>query len=435
MATEVIMPQLGESVVEGTVTKWLKNEGDSIEEYEPLLEVNTDKVDTEVPAPADGTLLKLYVQEGQTVGAGTLLAVIGEPGEQVPEAPPEPAAAPEEAPSEETQPAARAPAETKAGRSQELGFISPVVARISTEHNVDLKRVAGTGRGGRITKQDVLAYIENREESEPAEAPWESPAFGELFRPTEEIFKPGEKVEAAGEHKPGSILPLDPVRQSIAEHMVHSKDVSPHVTTVMEVDLGRVVADRATNKEAFRREGLNLTFTAYFISAAAEALRQVPLVNASWSEEGILLHQDVNIGVAVSLGERGLIVPVIRNADQTSLRGLAAAVSALAEKARAGQLQPDDVQGGTFTITNHGVSGSLLATPIIHQPQCAILGVGAIQKRVAVIETRDAAGESYDAMAIRPMVYLTLTFDHRIIDGAIADQFLAHVVRLLETWS
>jgi 2-oxoglutarate dehydrogenase E2 component (dihydrolipoamide succinyltransferase) len=435
MATEVIMPQLGESVVEGTVIKWLKNEGDSIEEYEPLLEVNTDKVDTEVPAPADGTLLKLYVEEGQTVSAGTLLAVIGESGEEAPEAPPEPTAAPVELQAEETQPAAKTSAEATAGRSPDLGFISPVVARISSEHNVDLSRVDGTGRGGRITKKDVLAYIEKREEATPAEAPWESPAFGELFRPTEEIFKRGEEVEAADDYTPGTVVPLDPVRESIAEHMVRSKHTSPHVTTVMEADLRGVVAHRTKNKEAFRREGLNLTFTAYFISAAAKALRQVPVVNASWSGEGILLHKQVNIGVAVSLGERGLIVPVIRNADQISLRGLSTAVSALAEKARSNQLQPDDVQGGTFTITNHGVSGSLFATPVINQPQCAILGVGAIQKRVVVVEAQDAAGESDDAMAIRPMVYLTLTFDHRIIDGAIADRFLAGVVKLLETWS
>jgi 2-oxoglutarate dehydrogenase E2 component (dihydrolipoamide succinyltransferase) len=217
--------------------------------------------------------------------------------------------------------------------------------------------------------------------------------------------------------------------------MVRSKETSPHVTTVMEADLGRVVSHRAHNKEVYQRDGLSLTFTAYFVSAAAEALRAVPIVNASWSDEGIHLHKAVNIGVAVSLGERGLIVPVIRDADQVSLRGLSMAIAELAGKARAGKLAPDDVQGGTFTITNHGVSGSLFATPIINQPQTAILGVGAIQKRVVVIEAKDDAGESYDAMAIRPMVYLTLTFDHRILDGAVADRFLGTLVQKLETWS
>ncbi len=418
MATRVIMPQLGESVVEGTVTKWLKKQGEPIAEFEPLVEINTDKVDTEVPAPAGGVVLRLYVGEGETVRAGTMLAVIGQPDEAVPEQPGQPAAAAEArapSPSEPRPPAARS----------ELGFISPVVARIAAEHAVDLGRIRGTGQGGRITKKDVLAAV-GSEPTLAAPAPWEQPALGELFRPTEEVFGASGEAQTMEPTMapPGSLLPLDSVRRAIADHMVLSKRTSPHVTTVMEADLSRVVAHRQAQRSAFQRDGVNLTFTPYFVSAAVEALKAFPLVNASWSDRGIVLHRGVHIGVAVSLGEKGLIVPVIRDADQKSLRRLASEVNDLAARARARQLKPDEVQGGTFTITNHGISGSLFATPIINQPQCAILGVGAIQKRVVVID---------DAIAIRPMVYLSLTFDHRILDGASADGFLARVVQALQS--
>ena len=420
MATRVIMPQLGESVVEGTVTKWLKKEGEPIAEFEPLVEINTDKVDTEVPSPAGGVVLRVYVGEGETVRAGTMLASIGQPGE----APPEAAPAPQTAGAVPAAPRAESPA--PAARS-ELGFISPVVARIAAEHAVDLGRVKGTGQGGRITKKDVLAALESGP-APAAPAPWEQPALGELFRPTEELFgKTGEAVQApAAAPMPGSLVPLDSVRRAIADHMVLSKRTSPHVTTVMEADLSRVVAHRQAQRETFLRDGISLTFTPYFVSASVEALKAFPLVNASWSERGIVVHRGVHVGVAVSLGEKGLIVPVIKDADQKSLRRLAAEVNDLAARARSRQLKPDEVQGGTFTITNHGISGSLFATPIINQPQCAILGVGAIQKRVVVID---------DAIAIRPMVYLSLTFDHRILDGAAADGFLARVVRVLQGWS
>ncbi len=419
MATRVIMPQLGESVVEGTVTKWLKKEGEPIAEFEPLVEINTDKVDTEVPSPAGGVVLRVYVGEGETVRAGTMLAAIGQPGE----APPEAAPAPQTAGAVPAAPRAESPA--PAARS-ELGFISPVVARIAAEHAVDLGRVKGTGQGGRITKKDVLAALESGP-APAAPAPWEQPALGELFRPTEELFgKTGEAVQApAAAPMPGSLVPLDSVRRAIADHMVLSKRTSPHVTTVMEADLSRVVAHRQAQRETFLRDGINLTFTPYFVSASVEALKAFPLVNASWSERGIVVHRGVHVGVAVSLGEKGLIVPVIKDADQKSLRRLAAEVNDLAARARSRQLKPDEVQGGTFTITNHGISGSLFATPIINQPQCAILGVGAIQKRVVVID---------DAIAIRPMVYLSLTFDHRILDGAAADGFLARVVKVLWEW-
>lgn len=421
MSTQVIMPQLGESVVEGTVSKWLKAEGQPIKEFDALLEVNTDKVDTEIPAPASGILLKVFIAEGQTVQAGTVLAVIGEADEAVPEAPP--VHAPPSAPAKETAVAAPAadaiPQRTKA----DLGFISPVVAKIAAEHRIDLSLVKGSGAGGRITKKDVLAYVESPPYAGPA---WELPASGELFRPSEEVFgaQPG-----AGP-APGKVVPHDAVRRQIAEHMLRSRRTSPHVTTVMEADLGRVLAHRQAHKGIFARDGVDLTYSAYFVLASVAALKAVPWVNALWSEEGIVLHRPVNIGMAVSLGEEGLIVPVIRNADQLSLLAVAAAIKDLATRARARKLKPDEVHGGTFTITNHGVSGSLFATPIINQPQAAILGVGKMQKRVVVVETPGA-----DAFAIRPMAYLTLTFDHRMLDGAVADRFLSVVVERLETWS
>jgi 2-oxoglutarate dehydrogenase E2 component (dihydrolipoamide succinyltransferase) len=431
MATEVFMPQLGESVVEGTVTKWLKQEGEAIEEFEPLVEINTDKVDTEVPSPATGSLLKLYVSEGETVKAGSLLAVIGKSGENVPEEPlsqtlvPEPSAS---EPAATPKPAAPAPKPKAPSQGPaEMGFISPVVAKISAEHNVDLTQIRGTGQGGRITKKDVLAFVEKS-----SAAPWDEPASGELFRPSEEVFGQDVDTELGS---PGTVQPLDAVRKSIAEHMVRSKDVSPHVTTVMEADLSNVVDHRAANKAAFTKDGANLTFTTYFTSASCEALKEMPIVNSSWSDEGIVLHPDINIGIAVSLGTQGLIVPVIRNADQLSLLAMSKSIDDLATRARDKKLVPDDVQGGRFTITNHGVSGSLMATPIINQPQCAILGVGAIQKRVVVVESTDSTGRKSETIAIRPMLYLTLTFDHRIIDGALADQFLGLIVQRLDSWS
>jgi 2-oxoglutarate dehydrogenase E2 component (dihydrolipoamide succinyltransferase) len=419
MPTQVIMPQLGESVVEGTVTRWLKKEGEPIAEFEALLEVNTDKVDTEVPAPASGRVLRVYVPEGETVRAGTLLAVIGQPGEAVPEAPARPAAA-------AAAPVAPAEARAPERAAGDLGFISPVVAKIAAEHNLDLGRVRGTGQGGRITKKDVLAYLEGAAGAPAEVAPWETPALGELFRPTEEVF--GAKAPAAAPPAAGgeTLVPLDSIRRSVAEHMVRSKHTSPHVTTVMEADLTRVVAHRQAHRATFARDRVDLTFTPYFVAACVAALKAFPLVNSSWSEAGIVLHPAVNIGMAVSLGEKGLIVPVIRDADRKSLLQLASEVNDLAARARNRQLKPDEVLGGTFTITNHGVSGSLFATPIINQPQCGILGVGAIQKRVVVID---------DAIAIRPMVYLSLTFDHRILDGASADGFLARVVETLKTWA
>lgn len=468
MPTKVIMPKLGESVVEGTVTKWLRKEGEQIGELEPLLEVNTDKVDTEIPSPAAGTVLKITVPEGTTVQAGTVLAWIGQPEEAVPGGGGNGKSASHAQAEPARQAAAQASDESlpvpSAGRSQELGFISPVVARLARENNVDLSQVKGTGTSGRITKRDVLDFMHQaapEQGKQPVQAAqpaaeqqaWEIPADGDLFRPTEMVFgkqggpaaRPSAPLEQPApatsppsapvhtetrvvtgpEVTSGDVLPLSNVRRMIAEHMVTSKRTSPHVTTVMEADLSKVVAHRQANLQSFERDGANLTYTAYFAAAAVKALKEFPLVNSSWTEQGIQLHRAVNLGIAVSLGDEGLIVPVIKGVDGLSLLGMARAINDLAARSRSHNLKPDEVKGGTFTITNHGISGSLFATPIINQPQCAILGVGAIQKRVVVID---------DAIAIRPMVYLSLTFDHRILDGASGDHFLASVVKTLENW-
>lgn len=323
------------------------------------------------------------------------------------------------------------------------------MAKIAQEKGLDLHQVKGTGLGGRITKKDVLAYIDRLEaeeitsesaQPEPVPVPV-APAVPQTpaARPVATPPSPGAPaIPAPGSTFPGEqeIVPLTPVRRAIAEHMVFSKRTSPHVTTVMEADLSRVVAHREANKAAFSRDGISLTYTAYFLSAAVTALKAYPLVNSSWSDSGVLLHKQINVGMATSLGEEGLIVPVLKNADSLSLLGLARSVNELANRARAHKLQPDEVKGGTFTITNHGTSGSLFATPIINQPQCAILGVGVIQKRVVVIEQADTSGMGIpDAIAIRPMVYVSLTFDHRILDGAMGDAFLKKVVETLEIWA
>ncbi len=437
MPTKVIMPKLGESVVEGTVTAWLKEEGETIEEYEPLVEINTDKVDTEIPSSASGTLLKILVPEGETVEAGTILAWIGEPGESIPDE--DQALEKEHEPQEEPveEPAPEEPeAKQDSGRDKDLGYISPVVSRLAQEEDVDLSKVKGTGMDGRITKKDVLNYLEERKEEkkeveeEPEIPIWETPADGDLFRPTELVFAQSEKEqEAPPEHKPlaepGETLPLTSMRKRIAEHMVHSKQTAPHVTTVMEADMSRVFAHRQVSQPKAEARGVHLTYTAYFLSAIVTGLKAVPLANASWTDEGIRVHKAINLGMAVALPSGGLIVPVIERADESSLTGLARQVNDLAERARSGQLKPDEVQGGTFTLTNHGTKGSLFATPVINQPQSGILGTGIIQKRPVVVN---------DAIAIRPMVYLSFTFDHRVLDGASADTFLAHVVHALDNW-
>lgn len=420
MPTKLLMPLLGESVTEATVTRWLKSIGDKVEEYEPLLEVNTDKVDTEIPSPTGGVILAESVKEGEVIKVGALLGWIGQPGEAFPEkdVPEQPTtvsaiATPSIPPATTPQPAP----------PRELGFISPVVAKIAAQQNVDLSKVPGTGMGGRITKKDIEAYLESQKQA-PVIPP---PVASSIPTPSS---MPASAVAPAVSTLSGTytVISQTPMRKTIAEHMVMSEHVAPHVSTIMEVDMSCVIDHRDANKQTFSSEGVNLTFTTYFVAASVAALKSYPLVNSSWSEEGVRIYNAINIGMATALGEEGLIVPVIRNADNLSLLGIARAVNDLSSRARAHKLQPDEVKGGTFTITNHGVTGSLFATPIINQPQCAILGVGVIQKRPVVIND-DNLG---DVIAIRPMMYLSLTFDHRIIDGAIADYFLAKLVDTLQ---
>jgi 2-oxoglutarate dehydrogenase E2 component (dihydrolipoamide succinyltransferase) len=432
MATNVLVPRLGEGVDEVTITKWLKSVGDTVNELEPLLEVNTDKVDTEIPAPASGVVLSIHMNEGQPARVGELLAVIGAQGENVelPSAPITESKVESQKSNSQQSVADLRPSTFDAQpstESRDLGFISPVVAKIAAEHGVNLQQVSGTGLVGRITKNDVLKFVEGQKSkvapvavptiSQPAPLPQPTP---DLRPSTFDSPRPGD-----------TLIKHTTMRRSIATHMVESKHTSPHVLTVMEADLSRVSAHRAANKDVFARDGVNLTFTAYFISAIVAGLKAYPLVNSSWSDDGVILRSAINIGMATSLGEDGLIVPVIKNADNLSLMGVARAVNDLAARARSRKLQPDEVKGGTFTLTNHGVSGSLLAMPIINQPQCGILGVGAMQKRVVVVT--DEFGR--DTIAIRPMVYLSFVFDHRILDGASADWFVAKVKETLEKWA
>jgi 2-oxoisovalerate dehydrogenase E2 component (dihydrolipoyl transacylase) len=409
MPTKVFVPRLGEGVEEVTITKWLKAVGDPVNEMDALLEVNTDKVDTEIPAPASGILTEILITEGAEAKVGDVLAVIGESGESVQsemlnvESTEETPIAPKT--TLPPSPVSLAPdtPHLKPG----LGFISPVVARIAAEQGIDLSQVRGTGLNGRITKNDVLAFLENG--SKTKDKP---------------IVQPKHLT-------PDTLLPHTAIRRAIAKHMLESKQTSPHVLTVMEADLSRVIAHRAANKDAFAGDGINLTFTAYFMQAIVAGLKSYPVANSSWSDEGIVLHKAINLGMATSLGEDGLIVPVIKNAEALSLLGMARAVNDLANRARTRKLQPDEVKGGTFTLTNHGISGSLFAFPVINQPQCGILGIGAMQKRVVVMT--DDLGR--DSIAIRPMVYLSFVFDHRILDGASADWFLAKVKETLEKWA
>ncbi len=427
MTTQITLPEMGEGVIEGTLARWLVREGDRVERYAPIAEVETDKVTTETTTETAGTILRLLVGEGETIPVGTVLAIIGEPGE-APTADGRPTTDAGETTADRRPPTAAGEAttdgrpptadgETAADDRQQAsgglaavvgrpsavappytGRISPVVGRIAAEHGVELGRVVGTGRDGRITKDDILAYV------------------GAVAQPTE---RPQPSPAGASE-----LLPLTNIRRAIAEHMVRSKHTSPHVTTVFEFDFSAVAAHRKAHVEQFARDGVRLTYTAYLVAATVEALKQHPLANSSWSDEGILLHRAVHIGMATAIGD-GLIVPVIKGADGLNLLGLARAVNDLADRARAKQLKPDEVKGGTFSITNHGTSGSLFATPIINQPQCGILGVGAIEKRVKVIN---------DAIAIRPLAYVSFTFDHRILDGASADGFVSTIKSQIERW-
>ena len=424
MATKVFVPLLGEGVEEVTVSKWLKQEGDSIKELEPLLEVNTDKVDTEIPAPVSGVVLKIMLDEGTPAKVGEVLAVIGQAGEVVDSG--QPTVGDEKKTLEKQEEThQKKPAQAPAANYQppapnrDLGFISPVVAKVAAEHGVNLQEVPGTGLNGRITKKDILAFVESGRPS------------AVNTQPAPRTPHPAPTPVTPDTRTHDTLVKHSVIRKQIAEHMIMSKHTSPHVLTVMEVDMSKVVAHRTANKATFARDGVNLTYTAYFMQAIVAGLKAYPNVNSSWTEEGLLIHSNINIGMATSLGEEGLIVPVIKGADALSLLGMARTVNDLANRARSKKLNPDDVKGGTFTLTNHGISGSLFAFPVINQPQCGILGVGAMQKRAVVVT--DADGN--DSIAIRPMAYLSLVFDHRILDGASADWFLAKVKETLENWT
>jgi pyruvate dehydrogenase E2 component (dihydrolipoamide acetyltransferase) len=466
-AVDVVMPQMGVSVSEGTITRWLKQEGEQIEADEPLLEISTDKVDTEVPSPASGTLTQILVQEGETVDVGTKLGQIG--GSATAEAPaqesaPESEAAQEPATAEAAAEAdAASPAETPAPTAPEpsaappaapapsgngKAFVSPVVARIASEHGVDPSQVPGTGSGGRVTKKDILAFVESAgaqqqpqqqeapaaPEPEPAqaEAP-AAPAPAPAMEPAPPPKPPAPAPVAAGETLPGeTVEPITAMRRGIAEHMRRSLDTAAHVTSAIEVDFSRIVAVRDRLKKEYQAAyGVNPTYLAFVAKASVETLRDYPYVNAEMRGDSIVTRNFVNLGIAVELAEgKGLIVPVIRNAEGLNLLGLARAIAEIAAKARNKQLVPDDVQGGTFTITNPGGYGTFHGTPVISQPQSAILGTYALVKRPWVVE--DELGK--DVIAIRPLMNITLTYDHRLVDGALAGRFLRDLRERLEGW-
>jgi 2-oxoglutarate dehydrogenase E2 component (dihydrolipoamide succinyltransferase) len=443
--TDVVMPQMGESIVEGTLTKWLKKPGEQVERDEPLFEISTDKVDTEIPSPAAGTLREVLVEEGKTVGINTVVARIEDgagngvsaPAKQV--APPQPASAPKaqapapQATSRQTDapaPKAEAPAEGEpdvagpesapAEAAGPAGPLSPLVRKMARENNIDLARVKGTGAGGRITKQDVEGYLATSQAPAPATPAPARPA--PVQAPPPSTYVPPAPPSQAKVR----VEPMSTMRQKIAEHMVMSKRTSAHVTTIHRVDMTKIAKMRDRQKNDFQsRYGMSLTYLPFVVRASVEALRTYPIVNASIEGTNILYHNEINIGIAVAL-ENGLIVPVIRNADEKNVLGLQRAIVDLASRARSRQLKPDEVQGGTFSITNFGSFGSIVATPVINQPQVAIMGVGAVTKEPVVID---------DAIAIRSICYLSLTFDHRLIDGALADQFTAKAKSVLENWS
>jgi pyruvate dehydrogenase E2 component (dihydrolipoamide acetyltransferase) len=426
--TNVVMPQMGESIAEGTIVRWIKKVGDAIDRDEPLFEISTDKVDAEIPSPVAGVLTEIRVKEGETVPVNSVVATIGAAGEAVapPDAPPagglpeaavgqSETAAPSTgaSPGLEVQPGRRTVSATTAagGTTREelrRQKSSPLVRRIARDHNVDIGRITGSGLSGRVTKQDILGFLESGRASAPPREAQVTPAS----RP---VFKPGESVQ---------IVPMSVMRRKIAEHMVLSARTSPHVYSVYEVNFARVSALRDRKKAAYEAAGARLTFTAFIAKIAVEALRQFPIVNASIDGDNIVYKKDINLGIAVAI-ENGLIVPVIRNADEKNLIALSRAIDDVANRARTKKLSPEEVQGGTFTITNPGVFGALYGLPLINQPQAAIMGVGAIEKRAVVIG---------DAIAIRPVCHITLGYDHRLVDGADAGRFLAFFKERLENF-
>jgi len=459
MSTEVVMPQMGESIAEGTITKWLKKVGERVERDEPLFEISTDKVDAEIPSPAAGTLTEVRFKEGDTVEVNTVVAVLD--GDQAsatapapakaeapappppapappPPSPPQQAAPPPPPPPPQVQakptpppsPAPPAPpaAEKKDGSAataEELRRTksSPLVRKIAQEHNVDISQLEGTGLSGRVTKNDILSYIESGSTAAPPQRPAERVATPAPAPPQEIVAPPSPRPQLGDRVEQMSVM-----RKKIAEHMVLSRRTSAHVTTVYEIDMTRIARLRDKHRDAFyERTGTKLTFMPFIFEAVNKGLRKFPIFNAQVNGEQIIYKQDINLGMAVAL-EWGLIVPVIKRADDLSISGLARAANDLADRARTKQLKPDEVTGGTFTITNPGVFGGLFGTPIINQPQLAILGVGKIEKRAKVMTTPDGD----DFIGIRWMAYFALSFDHRVIDGADAERFLAFIKEELE---
>jgi len=397
---DVVMPQMGESVAEGTIVRWMKKVGDTVDRDEPLFEISTDKVDAEIPSPSAGVVAEIRAQEGETVPVNSVVAVIKGADEIVAAAPP--AAAPPATPTaREPEPAARPV--SRAGENLARERSSPLVRQLAAEHHVEISQVQGTGIGGRVTKHDILAFVEQRGRGAGPTAVESTP----IVRGAE------DRVEK-----------MSVMRKKIAEHMVLSRRTAAHVHSVFEVNLSRVSGIRESRKAAYEAQGTKLTYLSFIVKAAAEALQAWPVINASTDGDQIVYHKDVNIGVAVAL-EWGLIVPVIRNIDQLDLLGLSRAIADLAAKARTKQLKPEDVSGGTFTVTNPGAFGALFGMPIINQPQLAILDVGAIEKRPVVVN---------DTVVACPTAFMALGFDHRIIDGAVADQFMSRVKQTLENW-
>ena len=437
MPTDIVMPQMGESIFEGTITKWLKKPGDKVQRDEPLFEISTDKVDAEIPAPASGVLQDIKVAEGATVQVNTVVGTISADGEGAAAKPAAPAApakkesAPAKSPTaaaETKAPAPVAPPQTapmQASHEEEDDHArsSPLVRKIARENNINLAQVPGTGLGGRITKQDITAFLEQGQPSAPAAAPTPSAAPA----------PPAKSVSSAPAPAaiPGDLVPLSQMRKIIAHRMIESRRTSAHVHCMFEVDITRIVQLRNKNKAAFeKRNGARLTFMPFFTRAAILALQQYPIVNASLEGESIRYHRHVNVGIAVAL-DWGLIVPVLKNADELNFLGLQRGISDLGERARNKKLKPEEVEGSTFTITNPGQFGAVFGLPIINQPNLAIMGVGGITKAPKVVTDEDGN----DSIAVRSIVNLTLGYDHRVIDGAVADQFMAQVKKTLENWA